>query len=300
MAETIEKAVVVGLGAMGLGMARSLRRAGIPVTGVDIAPERREALGQPVAASAGEAAAGADLLILVVVNAAQVEDLLFGAEACLERLAPGAAVMVCSTVPPAYARELGRRLGDRGFLHLDAPISGGEAKAEEGAITVMASGSEAAFAKCRAALDAMASAVFRLGEESGQGSSMKVINQLLTGVHLCAAAEAMSLAAKLELDLQQVYEVITGSAGNSWMFENRMPRLIEGDTRPRSAIEIFVKDLGIVVDTAREQRFPVPLAAGALQQYLAAAGLGLGKLDDSTVARVYAALGGIDLPDSGK
>ena len=106
----------------------------------------------------------------------------------------------------------------------------------------------------------------------------------------------VALAAKLGLDLQQVYEVITRSAGNSWMFENRGPRLVEGDSRPRSAIEIFVKDLGIVVDTAREQRFPVPLAANALQQFLAAAGSGLGQLDDSTVARVYARLSGVTLP----
>lgn len=296
MTDRIGKTVLVGLGAMGLGMARSLRRAGIATTGVDLAAERRAALGDPVSDSAATAAEGADLLILVVVNAAQVEAILFGPQGCADRLAPGAAVMVSSTVPPTYARTLGDRLAEKGLLHLDAPISGGEAKAEAGAITVMGAGSEAAFAKCEPALQAMAETVFRLGEESGSGSAVKVINQLLTGVHLCAAAEAMTLAARLGLDLQQVYEVITRSAGNSWMFENRMPRLIEGDTRPRSAIEIFVKDLGIVVDTAREQRYPVPLAAGALQQYLAAAGSGLGQLDDSTVARVYAALSGVTLP----
>lgn len=296
MAEKIEKAVLVGLGAMGLGMARCLRKAGIPTTGVDIVAERLEALGDPVSSSAGAACEGADLLILVVVNASQVEDLLFGAENCAARLAPGATVMVCSTVPPSYSQDLGRRLSEMGLLHLDSPISGGNVRADEGTITIMASGSQAAFDKCEAAMEAMAGNVFRFGEESGPGSSMKLVNQVLTGVNLCAAAEAMSLAAKLGLDLQQVYDVITTSAANSFMFENRMPNVIAGDTHPRSAVEIFVKDLGIVTDTAREQRFPAPLSAAALQQYLAAAGIGLGRCDDSTVARVYASLSGVKLP----
>lgn len=296
MGDEIEKAVLVGLGAMGLGMARSMRRAGLPVVGVDILAERREALGEPVCASAGEVADGADLLILVVVNAQQVESLLFGPEACVDRLAAGAVVMVCSTMPPSYARDLGQRLEERGLLYLDAPISGGNLRAEEGQITIMAAGAEAAFAKAQPALDAMSSHVFRFGEEAGKGSSMKLINQVLTGVNLCAAAEAMALANRMGLDLQQVYEVIRTSAANSWMFENRMPNVIAGDTEPRSAVEIFVKDLGIVSDTARELRFPAALSATALQQYLAASALGLGDCDDSAVARVYAELSGSELP----
>lgn len=296
MVETFEKAVLVGLGAMGLGMARSMRRAGLSVVGVDLLAKRREALGDPVSASAAEAAEGADLLILVVVNAQQVESLLFGREACVERLAPGAVIMVCSTVAPSYAQELGQRLHEHGLLLLDAPISGGNRRAEEGTITIMASGPEAAFAKARPALEAMAGHVFRFGEEAGKGSSMKLINQVLTGINLCAAAEAMALANRMELDLQQVYEVITTSAANSWMFENRMPHVVAGDSEPRSAVEIFVKDLGIVSDTARELRFPAVLSAAALQQYLAAASLGLGDCDDSTVSRVYAELSGTRLP----
>jgi len=296
VSETLEKIVVVGLGAMGLGMARSLRRAGLPVVGVDLRAERREALGDPVHASAQEAVEGADLLILVVVNAAQVESLLFGSEGCVEGLAPGAIVMVSSTVPPSYARDLGRRLAERELLYLDAPISGGEKRAEEGSITIMASGPEAAFARARPALEAMAGHLFRFGEEAGKGSSMKLINQVLAGVNLCTAAEAMALAQRLGLDLQQVYEVITTSAANSWMFENRMPYVISGQSEPRSTVEIFVKDLGIVSDAARELRFPAALSATALQQFLAAAGLGLGERDDSTVARVYATLAGVKLP----
>jgi 3-hydroxyisobutyrate dehydrogenase len=123
-----------------------------------------------------------------------------------------------------------------------------------------------------------------------------MINQLLAGVHIAAAAEAVTFAAKQGLDLETVYEVITGSAGNSWMFENRVPHILDGDYTPHSSIEIFVKDLGIVQDMARAHRYPVPLAAAALQMYLAAAGAGMGADDDSSVARVYAQLSGAVLP----
>jgi 3-hydroxyisobutyrate dehydrogenase len=201
-----------------------------------------------------------------------------------------------ATMAPDIARALAARVAAAGRLYLDAPMSGGSVKANEGALTMLASGSPAAFAAAQPALDAMVAKLYKLGDAPGLGAAFKMINQLLAGVHIAAASEAMAFAAKQGLDLPKVYEVITASAGNSWMFENRMPHVLAGDYTPHSAIEIFVKDLGIIQDMARAERFPVPVASSALQMFLAAAGMGMGRDDDASVARLYAAISGAKLP----
>lgn len=293
------KAAVIGLGSMGFGMAQSLRRAGFDVVGCDVAQANLDRFAQEggrVAATPAQVARGADVVVCVVVNAAQTEAVLFGEAGVAETLAPGAAFLGCATADPAAVRRLAERLEALGPLYLDAPISGGAARAAKGELTIMASGSAAAFARARGALDAMAAKTYELGAEPGVGAAFKMINQLLAGVHIAAASEAMAFAARQGLDLAKVYEVITASAGNSWMFENRMPHVLAGDYAPLSSIEIFVKDLGIVQDMARANRYPAPLAAAALQMYLAAAGSGMGRDDDSSLARVYAQLSGAALP----
>lgn len=290
---------VIGLGSMGMGMALSLHRAGWHVTGFDIseaALRRLVAEGGEIAKTPKEAAAGADIVLSVVVNAAQTETILFGQDGMFEVMQAGSTFVSSATMSPSDARRLASRLEEKGILYLDAPISGGSAKAADGNLTVMASGSKAAFAKAEDLLAAIAGKVFRLGDEVGIGASVKMINQHLAGVHIAAAGEAIALASKLGLDLPTVYEVIVGSAGNSWMFENRIPHVLTGDYTPHSSIEIFVKDLGIVQDMARSERYPAPIAAAALQMYLAAAGAGMGRDDDASVARAYAAMSGIELP----
>ena len=204
--------------------------------------------------------------------------------------------MSSATMAPEVARRLGAQLEQSGRLYLDAPISGGAARAATGELTVLASGSSVAFEKARPALNAMAVKIYELGNEAGVGAAFKMINQLLAGVHIAAACEAITFAAKQGLDIAKVYEVITASAGNSWMFENRVPHVLAGDYRPLSAVEIFVKDLGIIQDMARAERFPVPVSAAALQMYLATAGAGMGRDDDASLARTYAALSGVVLP----
>jgi putative dehydrogenase len=294
------RAAVIGLGSMGFGMAQSLLRSGFAVTGYDITSAnvaRFAAEGGGNAASPAEAAKGADVIICVVVNAAQTEAVLFGPDGVSGVVETGAVFISSATMDPAVARRLGEKWEATGRLYLDAPISGGAARAAKGELTIMASGSRAAFAKASPALDALAIRVYELGDAPGIGAAFKMINQLLAGVHIAAAAEAITFAAKQGLDLAKVYEVITASAGNSWMFENRMPHILAGDYRPLSAIDIFVKDLGIIQDMARSERYPAPLAAAALQMYLAAAGLGYGREDDSSVARVYAQLSGAKLPE---
>jgi putative dehydrogenase len=294
------RVAVIGLGSMGFGMATALLRAGLDVTGCDVVPatvERFVADGGKGAATPAEAAKAADILVTVVVNAAQTETVLFGADGAVAAMPEGAVVVSSATMDPEIARSLARRVSETGRLYLDAPISGGAQRAAEGALTVLASGSRSAFAKAKPALDAMAATLYDLGDEPGQGTAFKMINQLLAGVHIAVASEAMAFAARQNLDLRRVYEVITASAGNSWMFENRMPHVLDADYAPRSAVEIFVKDLGIVQDMARTARFPVPMAAAALQMFLATAASGMGRDDDASVARLYAMMGGAKLPE---
>lgn len=290
---------MIGLGSMGMGIAHSLRRAGFDVVGCDanrVIVERFVREGGRGASDLASAAANVDVLICVVVNAAQTEAVLFGENGVAASMPEGAVFISSATMDPDASLRLATRLEAGGRLYLDAPISGGAARAADGTLTVLASGARAAFAKARPALEAMAAKVHDLGPEVGLGSAFKMINQLLAGVHIAAAGEAIAFAAKQGLDLRKVYEVITGSAGNSWMFENRIPHVLDGDYAPRSAVDIFVKDLGIVQDMARQLRFPVPLAATALQVFLMASGAGMGRDDDASVARIYARLTGTTLP----
>lgn len=290
---------VIGLGSMGLGMALSLKRAGFDVTGCDVTPEAVSRLvseGGRSAATPADAADGVDAVVSVVVNAAQTETILFGAGGVAETLPKGAVFISSATMDPDVARRLAKQLEASGRLYLDAPISGGAQRAAQGELTILASGSEAAFARARPALDAMSAKLYELGNEPGQGAAFKMINQLLAGVHIAAASEAMVFAAKQGLDIAKAYEVITASAGNSWMFENRIPHVLDGDYTPRSAVDIFVKDLGIIQDMARTAKFPVPVSAAALQMFLMTSAAGMGRDDDISVARMYARVTGVKLP----
>lgn len=296
---TSMNAAVVGLGAMGMGIATSALGAGLTVTGCDVSKKALDAFaaaGGSVAKTPADAAKGADCLAIVVVNMEQTEAVLFGEGGAAEALPKGAVVMGCATVPPAYARSVGERLNAMGLLYLDSPISGGAVKAAAGAITVMGSGAAEAFNKARPFLDAVAEKVFELGGEAGPGSTMKMVNQLLAGVHIATAMEALALGIRSGLDAEKIYEVITASAGNSWMFENRVPHVLENDYSPKSAVEIFVKDLGIVLETGKREGFPLPVSAAAHQQFLAAKAMGLGREDDAAVIKVFAGLAGIELP----
>ncbi|HET8802839.1 MAG TPA: L-threonate dehydrogenase [Marinobacter sp.] len=290
---------VVGLGAMGMGTAMVLLEQGFRVTGCDVSAQARAAFvasGGHCVDTPAALAGDCDIVLLVVVNAVQVEQVLFGNDGLVGSLKPGSLVIQCATVAPSTARELGERLGKAGIEMLDAPISGGAAKARAGQLSVMASGHSTAFTLAAPVLDAMAATVYRLGDAPGVGSSMKLVNQLLAGVHIAVAAEALALGIRMGLDPETVYEVITNSAGNSWMFENRVPHILKGDYTPFSAVDIFVKDLNIVHDTGRELAMPTPVASSALQQFTAAKGAGFGREDDAAVIKVYERLSGISLP----
>jgi len=288
---------IVGLGSMGMGAAKSCINAGLTTYGVDLNPQALATLQQAGAKQAATSADGfaseLDALLLLVVNAAQVKQILFGENGLAAKLKPNTPVMVSSTISAADARQIEQQLLALGLNMLDAPVSGGAAKAAEGQMTVMASGAESTFQQLQPVLDAIAGKVYRIGEEIGLGATVKIIHQLLAGVHIAAGAEAMALAARAGIPLDVMYNVVTHAAGNSWMFENRMRHVVDGDYAPKSAVDIFVKDLGLVADTAKALHFPLPLASTAFNMFTAASNAGFGKEDDSAVIKIFS---GIDLP----
>lgn len=296
-AGTSRRVGVIGLGSMGYGIATALRAAGFDVAGCDVLQANRDrfaADGGRVANTPAEAAEGAAAIVSVVVNHEQTEKVLFGDAGCSATLAPNTVVISCATIPPRRADAFAARLAERSCAYLDAPISGGAARAARGELTIMASGSDEAFANAASVLDAIAARVFRLGSEPGTGSSFKLVNQLLAGVHIAAASEALMLAKKLGLDIRQVYDVITESAGNSWMFQDRMAHVVDGGFDSGSAVGIFVKDLGIVADVSRDLRAATPIASSALQMFLMTAAAGLESEGDASVARLYARVDGLE------
>ena len=293
-----KKIAVIGLGSMGYGMAQSLLRAGHITFGYDInatiTQRFQDEGGAPGALV--DIAGTLDAVVVVVLNAAQTESVLFGPDGVVEMLNPGAVVMACATVAPGFARQMQTKCDAAGVCYLDAPISGGSVKASQGALSIMASGTEDAFAAARPVLDATAATVFELGDSAGAGSAMKSVNQLLAGVHIAAMAEALTFGMTQGIAPAQFVEVISKCAGTSWMLENRAPHIVAGDYTPHSTVDIWPKDLGIVLDVARSAKFKAPLSAAALQQFLAASASGLGSEDDAAVAKIYARNAGLTLP----
>lgn len=285
----MSKTAFIGLGNMGQGMARCMMQAGIPLTGFDLSPDARTmfaANGGTPEDSAEAAADGAELLFVMVQTAAQADAALIAGGA-LAALAPGAVVVLCSTVAPSEARALETAIAGSGHMMLDAPVSGGQVGADAGQLTVMASGPPEAFGRAGPALETIAKTVHRLGDEPGLGATYKVVHQLAAGVHLVAAAELLAFGEKAGCDPQKLFEIVTASAGRSWMMEDRGPKMLAPDGSVASSVDIFVKDLGLVVAAAGESGAQVPLAEAALAMMRATSAKGLGAQDDSLVIRAY-------------
>lgn len=294
----MQKIGIIGLGSMGYGMARNLIKAGHQVWGHDINPD---AVARLVAdgAQAGallDHAEALDALVVVVLNAAQTEAVLFGPEGVAAALQQNTVILSCATIPPAFAAEMEARAESAGLLYLDAPISGGAIKAASGELTIMASGRKAAFDAAKPALDAISAKVFEMGDRAGAGSAMKATNQMLAGIHIASMTEAITFALAQGISPERFLEVVSQSAGTSWMLENRAPHIIEGDYTPRSTINIWPKDLGIVMDIAQNSGFSAPITEAALALFKEAAAQGLGAEDDAALAKLYAKAAGLTLP----
>lgn len=286
----------IGLGSMGYGIAQSALRGGHTVWGIDINTDQMTRFVAEGGQDGPVPTSDLDSVIVCVLNAAQTEAVLFGDDGMAPKLRKGAAILSCATVPPDFAKDMEARCQALGLHYLDAPISGGSVKAANGQLSIMASGTPAAFTALRPLLDSIAETVFELGDSAGAGSAMKAVNQLLAGVHIATMAEALTFGMTQGVTPDKFVEVISKCAGTSWMLENRAPHIVAGDYTPHSSVNIWPKDLGIVLDIAKNARFSAPITAAALQQFVAAAGMGLGQEDDAAVAKVYARNAGLTLP----
>ena len=294
----IKNILVVGLGSMGFGIAQSLIRAGYSVYGQDKNLKQQKRLIEEGGYDKNIPFNDLQAVIIVVLNEKQTREIIFGQNGISEKLKKNSLIMVCTTVAPDFAKEMASSCNDKGLLYLDAPISGGSKKSAEGKLSYMISGSQKAFKVAKPILDCTSETVFQFGEHVGSGSAMKAVNQMLAGVHIAAMAEAVTFGITQGIDPKRFLEVISKCAGTSWMLENRTPHIIDNDYSPKSSINIWPKDLGIVLDIAKNSNFSAPLTAAALQQFVSAAGSGLGKEDDAAVAKIYARNAGIKLPQN--
>ena len=288
MSESPRRIAVLGLGAMGLPMATHLVPE-FPVTVFDIDAGRRAQLaaeGAAEAATPAQAAADADVVLLAVRDQQQVEAALFGENGAAPAMASGSVVILTSTVGPDAARATAARLAERDLHLVDAPVSGGPARAGAGDLLIVVSGAESALDVARPVLERLASTLTEIGHAAGDAQALKAINQLLAGVHIAAAAEAVAMARALGLDPATVIDSLSKGAAGSFMLADRGPRMVEAyadGAEVRSRLDIFVKDMGIVADIARQSHVPTPLASAAQQLYLLGERAGLGAADDSSV-----------------
>ena len=279
---------VIGAGAMGMGVVRSLRRAGFATLVRDVRAEaERDAarLGAAIAADAAALAAACDIAVVLVVDAAQVDDVLFGPAGHAAGARDGAIVVLSSTLAPDFVAALAPRLAARGVALVDAPVSGGPARAHAGTLTIMAAGPPAALARCEPVFAAMAGKVFRLGPRAGDAAKFKIVNNLLAAVNLAAAGEALALAARAGLDAATVADVIGASSGASWILSDRAPRALAGDFSPRAAAKILAKDVGIAADFAARLGADATFARAAQAAFAAAVEAGDGDADDAVLLR---------------
>jgi putative dehydrogenase len=284
---TLPRVGVIGVGAMGMGIAKALLAKGFPVFARDIVPAREE---EAIAAGARALPAELDVLVSVVVDAAQTRAVVE------EHGARAPAFMMCSTIAPGEAERFAAALHACDVDMLDAPISGGPARAHAGTLSMMAAGSDGAFERCRAVIEATTAKCFRMSARPGDGSRMKIVNNMLAAANLAAGCEAIALAAHLGLDLRQAADVVDASSGASWIFSDRMPRALAGDYAPRAAARVLLKDVGLFVEAARSLGLSAPMAERAQEVFADTVARGHGEEDDAAVLRRYAEAWDIELP----
>jgi 3-hydroxyisobutyrate dehydrogenase len=285
---------LIGIGAMGMAIAKRLHEVGYPVAVRDIRPEAEEearALGFSVCASPRELAERVELLLVVVVNAPQIDAVLFGDEGVASGLssvrATDKTVLLCSTIGPEDTVRFGERLQAVGVGAIDAPISGGPVRAREGTMSMMLAGPRERIAACEGVLAALSSSRFHISEHLGDGARMKLVNNLIAGINLVGAAEGFALGTRLGLDPGLMYAVICASSGASWVFQDRMARVIENDFEPRAFAHILTKDMGLAAEMARKEGCVTPLGEAALARFRQTLESGWATLDDAAVIKTY-------------
>ena len=282
---------IVGVGNMGGAMAAHLLEQGWSVRVCDLLPQRVEALvaqGAIAAAEPAAAAAGLSALIVCVVDAAQVESVLFGAHGAALALQPDAAVLLCPTIAPQDVERFAHELQGRGLHAIDAPMSGGPARARDGSMSLMVACADAVFEREQRLLEALSARLFRISTRCGDGARTKLVNNLLAAINLAGAAEVLALAQRLGLDLGRTLDVIEQSSGQSWIGSDRMRRAIAGDYEPRAHVSLLHKDTGLALEAAGAAGFTGLLGPAAHAVFEQAAQAGLSGLDDAALFRLLA------------
>jgi putative dehydrogenase len=281
---------IVGIGAMGMGIAKNLHGRGFDLRVHDIRPQpvdQAQSLGIAACASSAVIGREADVALMVVVNAQQIEDALFGPDGMVQQYARVRTVLLCSTIAPEDSMRIAQRLAGHGIAAIDAPISGGPGRAEQGTMSMMIAGDPAAIAACDALLQALAAKRFILGDAIGDAAKAKLVNNLLAGINLVAGAEALALGMKIGLDAHQLFDIITASSGNSWVFEDRMARALADDFEPRAYAHILTKDMTLATGMAAAAGYPTPLGDAALERFRETLRRGWSELDDAAVLKTY-------------
>ncbi len=280
---------IVGVGNMGGGMAANLLARGWQVGVCDIDAgkvQALQALGATAHGTAAQLAAQSDVLIVCVVDAQQAGDVLFGPGGAATSLQQDQAVMLCPTISPQDVEGFAARLQALGIAVIDAPISGGPVRAREGSMSLMVACADEVFERHRALMEALGSKVFRISQRPGDGARTKLVNNLLAGINLVGAAEALALAQRMGLDPGSTLEVIEQSSGQSWIGSDRMRRAIAGDYEPRAHVTLLQKDTRLAVEAARAAGFAGPLGAAVRDAFARAADEGMAGLDDAALYRL--------------
>lgn len=286
---------VIGVGAMGSGVARRLLALGIPVRVRDISPQAQDALvseGAVGCSSPVELARQARAIVVLVVDAAQIEAVLFGPDGAAGGLRPGDVVMLSSTIAPADAESFAERLGKLGVHALDAPVSGGPARAQAGTMSIMAAAPAPAMTAAAGLMEVLSDAVIRVSARPGDGARFKLLNNMLAATQLAAGAEVLALGLKMGLDGARLLDVIGRSSGASWVVGDRLPRALAGDYTARAATRILAKDVSLFTELARAEAFPTLVCSQTPQVFQAALAQGFAELDDACLLQVYQRLSG--------
>ncbi|KAL6722039.1 hypothetical protein ACLMJK_001144 [Lecanora helva] len=294
MAAANPRVAFAGLGAMGYGMASHLVKSGFQVTGYDVyrpSLDKIIAVGGHAAESPRDAVKDADFFICMVATSIQATPLLFDpAYGAVISLPQNATILLCSTVAPAYIDEVSQGLKDAGRSDvrlIDCPVSGGAGRAADGTLSIFSSGDDADLAKAHPILACMSTKLYKIPGGLGGGSKAKLIHQVLAGIHIAMGSETMGLAAAAGLNTIQAFDILRKSEGNSWMFTNRVPPMLDRTMPPYSAINIITKDVGIITTTSRAFKHPLPLLSTSEQLYLTGISAGWGKEDDCVMVRLY-------------
>lgn len=297
MPEQIKSIGFIGLGIMGLPMARNLMKAGFELTVYNRTHAKCDALaaeGAKVAASPAEAAANTDAVITIVTDTPDVEQVILGAEGVIQSVKPGTVVIDMSTISPKATRKMSQALAAKGAGMLDAPVSGGDIGAQKGTLTIMVGGEAADFERVLPVFQAMGKTITHVGP-SGAGQCTKLCNQVLVAIHLVAVSESLLLAKTSGLDLHKTLAVLTGGAANSWSLQNLGPRIVDGDHNPGFMVRLLLKDLRLVMEAAADGDLPLIGTSLAQQMFIAVEKMGCGDLGTQSVIRAFEQLSGVEI-----